>query len=55
MTTAGSEDGNVFVVKAEPHFELLQRNGRGIDKHAGDFSCGLLLLRTQHHLLGIGE
>jgi outer membrane protein assembly factor BamB len=51
-----SEDGDVLVVKAGPHFELLQKNEMGEALMATPaISGGLLLLRTQHHLWGIGE
>jgi outer membrane protein assembly factor BamB len=51
-----SEDGDVFVVKAGPHFELLQKNEMGEPLMATPaISGGLLLVRTQHHLWGIGE
>jgi len=51
-----SEDGDVFVVKAGAHFELLQRNEMGEPLMATPaIAGGLLLVRTQHHLWGIGE
>jgi outer membrane protein assembly factor BamB len=51
-----SEDGDVFVVKAGPRFELLQKNEMGEALMATPaISGGLLLVRTHHHLWGIGE
>jgi len=51
-----SEDGDVFVVKAGPHFELLGKNEMGDPLMATPaISGGLLLVRTQHRLWGIGE
>jgi outer membrane protein assembly factor BamB len=51
-----SEDGDVFVVKAGPHFELLQKNEMDEPLMATPaISGGMLLVRTQHHLWAIGS
>ena len=51
-----SEDGDIFVVQAGPHFELLQKNEMGEPLMATPaISGGLLLVRTQHHLWAIGS
>ena len=51
-----SEDGDIFVVKAGPHFELLHRNEMGEPLMATPaISGGMLFVRTQHHLWAIGE
>lgn len=50
-----SEDGDIFVVKAGAHFELLQKNEMGEPLMATPaISGGMLLVRTQHHLWAIG-
>ena len=50
-----SEDGDIFVVKAGPHFELLQKNTMNEPLMATPaIAGGLLLVRTQHHLWAIG-
>ena len=50
-----SEDGDVFVVKAGPHFELLGKNEMGEPLMATPaVSGGMLLVRTQHRLWAIG-
>ena len=50
-----SEDGDVFVVKAGPHFELLQKNEMGEPLMATPaISGGMLLVRTQHRLSAVG-
>lgn len=49
-----SEDGDVYVVKAGPEFELLARNPMGEPLMASPaLSAGLLLLRGQQHLFAI--
>jgi outer membrane protein assembly factor BamB len=51
-----SEDGDIFVVQAGPHFELLQKNEMGEPLMATPaISGGLLLVRTQHRLWAIGS
>jgi outer membrane protein assembly factor BamB len=51
-----SEDGDIFVVKAGPHFELLQKNEMGEPLMATPaISGGLLLVRTEHRLWAIGN
>src|SRR5579859_3019565 len=51
-----SEDGDIFVVKAGPRFELLQRNAMGEPLMATPaISGGLLLTRTEHTLWAIGN
>ncbi len=51
-----SEDGDIFVVKAGPRFELLKRNAMGQPLMATPaISGGLLLTRTEHTLWAIGE
>jgi outer membrane protein assembly factor BamB len=51
-----SEDGDIFVVKAGAHFELLQKNEMGEPLMATPaISGGMLLVRTQHHLWAIGN
>ncbi len=50
-----SEDGDIFVVKAGPKFELLKKNEMGEPLMATPaISGGLLFARTQHHLWAIG-
>lgn len=50
------EDGDVFVVRAGPDFELLATNRLSEPVLASPaISGGMLLFRTQHHLLAIGE
>jgi len=50
-----SEDGDIFVVKAGPHFELLQKNEMGEPLMATPaISGGMLVVRTQHRLWAIG-
>jgi hypothetical protein len=50
-----SEDGDIFVVKAGPHFELLQKNTMNEPLMATPaIAGGLLLVRTQHRLWAIG-
>jgi len=51
-----SEDGDIFVVKAGPRFELLKRNSMGEPIMATPaISGGLLLSRTEHTLWAIGN
>jgi len=51
-----SEDGDIFVVKAGPRFELLKRNVMGEPIMATPaISGGLLLSRTEHTLWAIGN
>ena len=51
-----SEDGDIFVIKAGPRFELLQRNAMGEPLMATPaISGGLLLTRTEHTLWAIGK
>ena len=50
-----SEDGDIFVVKAGPQFELLKKNEMGEPLMATPaISVGLLLVRTEHHVWAIG-
>jgi outer membrane protein assembly factor BamB len=49
-----SEDGDIFVVKAGPHFELLAKNEMGEPLMATPaIAGGVLLVRTQHRLWAI--
>lgn len=51
-----SEDGDVFVVKAGPEFDLLGKNEMGEPLMATPaISGGLLLVRTEHYLWAIGQ
>ncbi len=51
-----SEDGEIFVVKAGPHYELLATNAMGETCMATPaISEGMIFVRTQRHLYGIGE
>ena len=50
-----SEDGDVFVVKAGPTFELLARNKIGEVMIATPAIGGkMIVVRGQHHVFGIG-
>jgi len=50
-----SEDGDVFVVKAGPSFELLSRNAMGeVCMATPAISDGLIIFRTRGHLIAIG-
>ncbi len=50
------EDGDVFVVRAGPKYELLATNALGeILMTTPAISEGLLLIKTQHHLWAIGR
>ena len=51
-----SEDGDVFVVRAGPKFELLAKNSMGeVIMATPAISGDLLLVRTQGHLVALGE
>jgi outer membrane protein assembly factor BamB len=51
-----SEDGDVYVVKAGPAFELLATNPLGeVAMATPAISEGALIFRTRNHLLAIGE
>ncbi|HLY15932.1 MAG TPA: PQQ-binding-like beta-propeller repeat protein [Bryobacteraceae bacterium] len=51
-----SEDGDVFVLKAGAHFELLGKNEMGEPLMATPaISGGMMLVRTQHRLWAIGN
>ena len=50
------EDGDIFVVKAGPSFELLAKNPMGeLMMATPAISSGLMFVRTQHHLFAIGR
>ena len=51
-----SEDGDVFVVKAGPTYELLATNSIGeVCMASPAISDGKLFVRAEHHLFAIGE
>ena len=51
-----SQDGNVFIVKAGPKYELLATNPLGeVAMATPAISGGMIFVRTQHHVFGIGE
>ena len=51
-----SEDGEVFVVKAGPKYELLATNPMGeVLMATPAISDGIVIVRGQHHVFGIGE
>ncbi|HEU4595173.1 MAG TPA: PQQ-binding-like beta-propeller repeat protein [Pyrinomonadaceae bacterium] len=51
-----SEDGDIFVVKAGPAFELLATNPMGeLMMATPAISSGLMFVRTQHHIYAIGR
>jgi outer membrane protein assembly factor BamB len=51
-----SEDGDVYVVKAGPAYELLATNPLGeVAMATPAISEGTLLFRTRNHLVAIGE
>ena len=51
-----SEDGEVYVIKAGPSYELLAQNSMGeVCMATPAITGGMLIFRTQHHLYGIGE
>ncbi|MCH7824023.1 MAG: PQQ-binding-like beta-propeller repeat protein [Acidobacteria bacterium] len=50
-----SEDGDVFVIKAGPEFELLATNSMAeVIMATPAISGGMIFIRTLHHLFGIG-
>ena len=50
-----SEDGDVYVVKAGPKYELLAQNSVGeVVMATPAMSDGLLLIRTMQHVLAVG-
>ena len=50
-----SEDGDVFVVKAGPQFELLSTNPMGeVIMATPAISGGVVFIRTLHHLVAVG-
>ncbi|MFN8007594.1 MAG: PQQ-binding-like beta-propeller repeat protein [Terriglobia bacterium] len=50
------EDGDIFVVKAGPHFELLASNPMGeLIMATPAVSNQMLLIRTQHHLFAVSQ
>jgi outer membrane protein assembly factor BamB len=50
-----SEDGEVYVIKAGPTYELLALNSMGeVCMATPAVAPGMLVIRTQHHLFGIG-
>ncbi|MGH9721741.1 MAG: PQQ-binding-like beta-propeller repeat protein [Bryobacteraceae bacterium] len=51
-----SEDGDIFVVKAGPKFELIGQHAMGEALMTTPaISAGLMLVRTEHHLWAIGD
>ena len=51
-----SEDGDIFVVKAGPKFELVGKNTMGeLLMTTPAISSGMMLVRTQHHLFAIAR
>jgi outer membrane protein assembly factor BamB len=51
-----SEDGDIFVVKAGPQFELLATNPVGeLLMATPAISSGMMFVRTQHHVLAISR
>ena len=51
-----SEDGDIFVVKAGPAFELLATNAMGeLLMATPAISSGMMFVRAQHHLFAIGR
>ncbi len=51
-----SEDGDVFVVKAGPKYELLSTNPMGeVLMATPALSDGMIIVRGQHHVFGISE
>jgi outer membrane protein assembly factor BamB len=56
MLYLGSEDGDVFVVRAGPKFELLATNPMGKALMATPaISDGMLIVRTADHVYAVGE
>jgi len=50
------EDGDIYVIKAGPKYELLEVNSMGdVVMATPAISQGMLIIRTQHNLYGIGE
>lgn len=50
------EDGDIFVVKAGPNFEVLATNSMGeLLMATPAVSSGMLFVRTHHHLFAIGK
>jgi outer membrane protein assembly factor BamB len=51
-----SEEGDVYVVKAGPEFELLAKNALGeVTMATPAISEGTLYFRTRHHLLAVRD
>jgi outer membrane protein assembly factor BamB len=51
-----SEDGDIFVVKAGPKFELAGKNAMGeLLMATPAISSGMMLVRTQHHVFAIAR
>jgi outer membrane protein assembly factor BamB len=51
-----SEDGEIFVVKAGPQYELIATNSMGeVCMATPAISEGMIFVRTQGHVYGIGE
>ncbi len=51
-----SEDGDVFVVKAGPKYELLATNAIGeVCMASPAISDGMIFVRAEHHLFAIGD
>jgi hypothetical protein len=51
-----SEDGDVFVLKAEPTYELLATNPMGeVMMATPAISPGMLVIRMHRHIVGVGE
>ena len=51
-----SEDGDVFVVRAGPVYELLAKNQIGeVCMASPAISEGRLFIRAEHHVFAIGE
>jgi outer membrane protein assembly factor BamB len=50
-----SEDGDIYVIKAGPAYELLATNPMGeVCMATPAISHGMLIIRTQHHLYAVG-
>jgi outer membrane protein assembly factor BamB len=51
-----SEDGDIFVVRAGPKFELLATNQMGeLLMATPAISSGMMFVRTQHHVFAISR
>lgn len=51
-----SEDGDVFVVKAGPKYELLATNAIGeVWMASPAISDGMIFVRAEHHVFAIGQ